>query len=57
MRPARRYSFGQGLGTALLIPPVYILVTVLFEDSARAPQRSARSWPLRAARLARSSAG
>lgn len=26
------YSFGQGLGTALLIPPVYILATVLFPD-------------------------
>ena len=26
------YSIGQGVGTALLIPPVYILVTVLFTD-------------------------
>lgn len=26
------YSLGQGLGTALLIPPVYILATVLFPD-------------------------
>ncbi|NTU79165.1 MAG: MFS transporter, partial [Chloroflexales bacterium] len=26
------YSIGQGLGTALLIPPVYILATVLFPD-------------------------
>ena len=26
------YSLGQGIGTALLIPPVYILATVLFTD-------------------------
>jgi MFS family permease len=26
------YSFGQGLGTALLIPPVYILATVFYDD-------------------------
>ena len=30
------YSFGEGLGTALLIPPVYILATVLFSGQARA---------------------
>lgn len=27
------YSFGQGLGTALLIPPVYILATIYFNDT------------------------
>jgi MFS family permease len=27
------YSFGQGLGTALLIPPVYILATIYFSDT------------------------
>lgn len=27
------YSFGQGLGTALLIPPVYILATTYFNDT------------------------
>lgn len=27
------YSFGQGIGTALLIPPVYILATVYFSDT------------------------
>jgi MFS family permease len=26
------YSLGQGIGTALLIPPVYILATVIFPD-------------------------
>ena len=26
------YSFGQGIGTSLLIPPVYILATVFFTD-------------------------
>ncbi len=26
------YSLGQGIGTALLIPPVYILATVLYND-------------------------
>jgi MFS family permease len=26
------YSFGQGIGTALLIPPVYILATVVYDD-------------------------
>jgi MFS family permease len=26
------YSLGQGIGTALLIPPVYILATVFFDD-------------------------
>jgi MFS family permease len=31
------YSIGQGVGTALLIPPVYILATLLFTDfTARA---------------------
>jgi MFS family permease len=31
------YSFGQGIGTALLIPPVYILATVFFDNvNARA---------------------
>src|SRR5947209_66463 len=31
------YSIGQGVGTALLIPPVYILATVFFDDmTARA---------------------
>lgn len=30
------YSFLQGLGTALLIPPVYILVTVLYSGVTRA---------------------
>jgi len=27
------YSLGQGIGTALLIPPVYILATIYFEDT------------------------
>src|SRR3954452_4766324 len=26
------YSLGQGIGTALLIPPVYILATVFYDD-------------------------
>jgi len=26
------YSFGQGIGTSLLIPPVYILATIFFTD-------------------------
>jgi MFS family permease len=28
------YSLGEGIGTALMIPPVYILITVLFTDMA-----------------------
>ncbi|RIK24984.1 MAG: MFS transporter [Chloroflexi bacterium] len=27
------YSLGQGIGTALLIPPVYILATIYFDDT------------------------
>lgn len=27
------YSFGEGIGTALLIPPVYILATIYFQDT------------------------
>ena len=37
-------SILEGVGTALLIPPVYILTTLLFtEVTLRAPRRSARS--------------
>ena len=37
------YSVLQGVGTALLIPPVYILTTLYFTDSRPAPRLSARS--------------
>jgi len=43
------YSLLQGLGTALLIPPVYILATIFYRDMAsraRAPGRI-RSLPIR----------
>ena len=36
-------SIFEGVGTALLIPPVYILTTLLFSEVPRAPARSARS--------------
>ena len=36
-------SLLEGIGTALLIPPVYILTTLLFTDVAARPAPSARS--------------
>jgi MFS family permease len=38
-------SIFEGIGTALLIPPVYILTTMLFTDlRARAPSASSLGW-------------
>ena len=36
-------SILEGVGTALLIPPVYILTTMLFHDLSLGPRRSASS--------------
>ncbi|HWG23331.1 MAG TPA: MFS transporter [Actinospica sp.] len=37
-------SILEGVGTALLIPPVYILTTVLCRDVTSRRRRSASSW-------------
>jgi MFS family permease len=50
-------SILEGVGTALLIPPVYILATLLFTGSPPGPARSARSarWAVSAPRPGRCS--
>src|SRR4029450_7534796 len=48
------YSLGQGIGTAFLIPPVYILATIYFNDT----QSRARAFgAISAAAGIRSAAG